>query len=299
MTSDQENNSTDGSVYCAHCGTQNGEGAYSCDRCGERIYFPDPHKPPPLGLVECQTCVTSNETRASYCVKCGNSLANAARISVLGGGEGIRQVPHSRPGGIRISPRNRTPESRGTRGVPSQRAVSRITRHRGSLSESNANSGSDLNPNHNDSPIADALSRQKSGGEQTRAQAIEKERERVEEADGPNDSGTRSAKLPASARGWNTAAFLIGPIWGPANGVWLGLIGLLFLVIPESAVPLGWKLLLYLSYSAFLGYRGNEMAWRARRWASLEHFKRVQQQWMLIAVAVALVALIAIPALLN
>ncbi len=281
MTTDQETNEGGNSVYCAHCGTENVKDAHSCDRCGEKIYFPDPQKPPPLGLVECQTCLTSNETRATYCVNCGNSLENAARISVLGGTEGIRQVPHSRPGGIRISQRGREPAARqpeSPRSPVNERETAAVPPRAKRVRN---------------------LELEQQQRDAARAKAAEQERQRAEEEDGPNNSGTRSAKLPRSARGWNTAAFLIGPIWGPANGVWLGLVGLVFLVIPESAVPLGWKLGLYLTYGIFLGYRGNEMAWRARRWASLDHFKRVQQQWMLLALVVNLALLVLIPILLG
>jgi H+/Cl- antiporter ClcA len=58
---------------------------------------------------------------------------------------------------------------------------------------------------------------------------------------------------------------------------------------------MGVKFTLYLLYGAFLGLRGNELAWRAKRWRSLAHFKQVQQQWMLVALVVNLVLLFVIP----
>ena len=89
---------------------------------------------------------------------------------------------------------------------------------------------------------------------------------------------------------------MIGPIWGPANGVWLGIIGLLFLFIPFGWWP---RLIMYFVFGAYLGFRGNEFAWRARRWPSLAHFRRVQQQWMVIALVFYLVALFTIPFIFN
>lgn len=267
MTSDQDTTKGKDSHFCAHCGTENAKDVYSCDRCGERIYLPDPKSPPALGLVECQQCVTANETRASYCVKCGSSLANAARISVLGGGESARRAPHSEPDGIRVSPRGRDP----------------VIRRRSEPERHLPGSG----------PESEELR------EAARAGVTEQERQQEESSAGENTSGTRSARLPQSARGWNTAAFLIGPIWGPANGVWLGVVGLTFLFIPESILTLGLRFTLYLAYGAFLGFRGNEMAWRARRWASLEQFRKVQQQWMLLALVVNLALLFLIPVLLR
>ena len=124
-------------------------------------------------------------------------------------------------------------------------------------------------------------------------------RQQLEDSRRENDSGTKSAKLPPSARGWNTAAFLIGPIWGPANGVWLGIVGLVFLALPESVLEIGWRLSLYLAYGVFLGFRGNEMAWRARRWKSLDHFKRVQQMWMFVALIVNIALIFIVPTILR
>lgn len=283
MTSDQEQNGDTGSIFCAHCGTQNRNDTYSCDRCGERIYFPDPLRPPPLGLVECQNCTTANETHATYCVKCGNSLANAARVNVLRGGGDAARHPRSQPGGIRLRQRERERRPETTRRQDRERRATE--------------------PDQRDRPPAESrvreTDRERAQRESARAKAREQERNKSEVDEGENTSGTRSARLPPSARGWNTAAFLIGPIWGPANGVWLGVVGLVFLVMPESVLSIMPKLLLYLGYGAFLGYRGNELAWRARRWTSLEQFKRVQQQWMLLALVVNIALLFAIPILLN
>lgn len=282
MTTEQDKINESDSVFCAHCGTRNEKDAYSCDRCGERIYFPDPLKPPPMGLVECQKCVTPNESHASYCVKCGESLEHAARISVLGGGDSIRQVPHSPPGGIRISQRSRDASPSRASSRPERRPRQEVAQPQ------------PVPEKRERDPEQEARQR-----DAARAKAFQQHREQNGESESENNSGTRSAKLPQSARGWNTAAFLIGPIWGPANGVWLGLIGLVFLVIPEAALVFGWKLILYLGFGMFLGYRGNEMAWRARRWASLDHFKRVQQQWMLIALVLNLPLFILVSLVLN
>jgi hypothetical protein len=288
MTPDQDTMKQNDSRFCAHCGTKNPKELYSCDRCGERIYLPDPNAPPALGLVECQQCVTANEARASYCVKCGSSLANAAHISVLGGGESARRAPHSDLGGIRVSPRGRDP------------AVRRRSKPEPRLPDSRPEpvpkeSAPPSTPT--DRARQPKIEQQQRGA--ARAKVDEQEREKPEASADENTSGTRSARLPQSARGWNTAAFLIGPVWGPVNGVWLGVVGLTVLVIPESVLTLGLRITLYLAYGVFLGFRGNEMAWRARRWVSLEQFQKVQQQWMLLALVVNLVMLFMIPILLR
>ncbi len=285
MTTDQEKTNSDGHVFCAHCGTENSKDTYSCDRCGEKIYFPDPLKPPPMGIVECQNCLTANESRASYCVKCGESLTNAARINVLGSGDSARKAPHTQPGGIRLRQRDREPTQR----PPSSPDPKRPEQGPPSTKVPPTAPGARIREPE----------REREQREDAREKAGEQERQSTDSNEGANDSGTRSGRLPKSAKGWNTAAFLIGPIWGPANGVWLGVVGILFFVIPESILTLGLRFTLYLAFGAFLGFRGNEMAWRARRWPSLQHFRRVQQQWMLVALVVNLVLLFLIPILLR
>ena len=131
--------------------------------------------------------------------------------------------------------------------------------------------------------------------ERAREMAQERQREQSDSEPETNDSGTRSARLPRSARGWNTAAFLLGPVWGPANGVWLGVIGLVFLFLPFLDIPT--RMILYLAFGALLGLKGNEMAWKARRWNSVEHFKRIQQAWMMFALVVNIILLIGVAVL--
>lgn len=269
MTPEQETNKS----YCAHCGTANEVDAYACDRCGEHIFLPDPMQPPPMGLAECPKCLTSNVSRASYCVKCGSSMVNAARINVLGGSEGGRNAPHARPGGIRISSRSREEvRARASEGRSNERERERRQREESGAADSDTRQ-----------------ERERKDREWARSQAQERKSQQRESESGENDSGTRSARLPRSARGWNTAAFLLGPVWGPANGVWLGVIGLVFLFIP---VDVSMRLIMYLAFGALLGIKGNEMAWRAKRWSSVEQFKKIQQQWMLFALIVNIALLI-------
>ena len=278
MTSDHETGQQKETLYCAHCGTENGAGAYACDRCGEKLYIPDPMRPPPMGLAECSNCTTANEARASYCVKCGNSLADAARISVLSASDSSKQAVQARPSSIRISPQaKQTPEE--PRSAASAPAPSRSDEDR--QAERREQSGEE---NH----------RRREEARERTARAVQAEQASSQME---NNSGTRTATLPRSARGWNTAAFLLGPIWGPLNGVWLGLLGLVFFLIPSSVEPFGSRgvqFFLYLTFGAYLGYRGNLLAWRAKRWQSLEHFMRVQQQWMLVALVINVLLLMVI-----
>ncbi len=101
-----------------------------------------------------------------------------------------------------------------------------------------------------------------------------------------NNSGMPEAELPESLRGFNWGAFLVPVIWSAFNRVWIGMltwVGVLALLIdfPER---LEWlrMLLLLVSFglTVYLGFKGNELAWRSKRWRSAEHFTRVQRNWL-------------------
>jgi hypothetical protein len=68
---------------------------------------------------------------------------------------------------------------------------------------------------------------------------------------------------------FNTGAFFGGFIWAVGNRAWIGL----FDVLSYALLPLMpiWRLLMAL--------RGNEWAWRARKWDSVEQFQRAQKRW--------------------
>lgn len=81
-----------------------------------------------------------------------------------------------------------------------------------------------------------------------------------------NTSGQGAyAIVPPGVGGWNWGAFVFGWIWAVANNTWIGLL---------TAAP-------YVGFvmSVFLGVRGNEWAWRNRRWQSVEQFRETQVIW--------------------
>ena len=101
---------------------------------------------------------------------------------------------------------------------------------------------------------------------------------------GANDSGTRSAQPPQALRGFNWGAFLLGPIWGLGNAVLpailIGAVGVVISYVTRSGNQ--WVSLAAAFFAnVYIGIRANEWAWKARRWQSVEHFKRVQTGWLL------------------
>jgi hypothetical protein len=95
----------------------------------------------------------------------------------------------------------------------------------------------------------------------------------------PNDSGQGDdSRLPESLRGLNWGAFLLNLAWGIAMKTpwaWLCLVPL---------VGTFWPLVML--------FRGNEWAWKSRKWESEEHFRKVQNKWTTWGVILTVVFLV-------
>lgn len=80
-----------------------------------------------------------------------------------------------------------------------------------------------------------------------------------------NSGGGKDIIVPDEVKGWSWGAFLLTWIWGIGNKTWFSLltfipyVGFIFAII--------------------LGFKGREMAWRNKRWDSVEHFQEVQKKW--------------------
>jgi serine/threonine protein kinase len=74
-----------------------------------------------------------------------------------------------------------------------------------------------------------------------------------------------SIPIPDEIKGWNWGAFLMPYLWPFTNKVWIGLLA----CIPQIGWIMGFA----------LGAKGNEWAWKSRRWRSIEQFKAHQRGW--------------------
>jgi hypothetical protein len=70
---------------------------------------------------------------------------------------------------------------------------------------------------------------------------------------------------PEEIKGWNWGAFFLHGIWGIANKTYIALLGF----VPVVNIPVMF----------FLGLRGNELAWKYKKWDSVEDFKSSQRTW--------------------
>lgn len=77
-----------------------------------------------------------------------------------------------------------------------------------------------------------------------------------------NNSGT-GGPPPPEVSGWNWGAFFWTWLWGISHGVWIS-----FVVF-----------LLGFIWNIYLGLKGSELAWRSRRFDSIEQFKATQRAW--------------------
>ncbi|HEX9996847.1 MAG TPA: DUF1559 domain-containing protein [Abditibacterium sp.] len=87
-----------------------------------------------------------------------------------------------------------------------------------------------------------------------------------------NDSGQKTAVLPLELRGFNWGGLLLSWVWAIGHNTWIGLLGL----IPGIGLIM----------RVVLGAKGNEMAWRNRKWESVAQFRATQRTWALAGVLV-------------
>ena len=80
-----------------------------------------------------------------------------------------------------------------------------------------------------------------------------------------NNSGMKQDSFPKGIKGWSWGAFILNWIWAAGNKTWIGLLALLPYI--------GFLIAIY------LGLKGRELAWKNKRWESVEHFNRVQRSW--------------------
>lgn len=102
----------------------------------------------------------------------------------------------------------------------------------------------------------------------------------------------KSIPVPDEIQGWNWGAFLLPGFWPLTNKVWIGLIAWVDLFFLTGG-------LLWLAMGVILGIKGNEWAWKSRRWSSISAFKTHQKYWanagfIFLIYVLLLVALIAL-----
>ncbi|HRY36548.1 MAG TPA: hypothetical protein P5230_01540 [Candidatus Magasanikbacteria bacterium] len=81
-----------------------------------------------------------------------------------------------------------------------------------------------------------------------------------------NRSGKgKDSTIPEEIKGWNWGAAGLFWIWGASNRVWISLL---------SFVPI-----INFVFWIYLGMKGSELAWRAKKWESVAKFNEIQNEW--------------------
>ncbi|MQG37895.1 MAG: hypothetical protein FI719_06045 [SAR202 cluster bacterium] len=137
-------------------------------------------------------------------------------------------------------------------------------------SNNQAGDSASTSPNNLTHPPSNQVDSQQSLNAGTQKQAPHT----TEEIPLQNTSGKSNGEIPHGVKRWNWAAFLMPAVWGLFSGV--PFTGLLF---AAAFLPSNAQLLIMIAASLFLGYKGNELAWRGKKWRSVEHFNSFQQQW--------------------
>ena len=106
-----------------------------------------------------------------------------------------------------------------------------------------------------------------------------------------NNSGegallNNSILVPDEIKGWNWGAFLLPGVWCLTNRVWIGLVAWV-----DPTLILSWGMP-WLTMGIILGFKGNEWAWKSRRWRSIAEFKRHQRGWAIAAWLLMLILLV-------
>lgn len=97
-----------------------------------------------------------------------------------------------------------------------------------------------------------------------------------------NDSGRgEQSRLPHNLEGLNWGACILSVIWGGVMKV-------------QGMTLLGWTFLMMVPivgmiFPFYLLIKGNEIAWKSRRWATHDEFKETQRKWTRIGFALAVV----------
>lgn len=94
----------------------------------------------------------------------------------------------------------------------------------------------------------------------------------------PDPSERARDAIPDGVKGWSWGAFFLNGIWAIGNRTWIGLLAF----IPY----IGWIM------AFWLGFKGREMAWKNKKWDSLEHFNRVQRRWSQWGLATMVAAMV-------
>lgn len=88
------------------------------------------------------------------------------------------------------------------------------------------------------------------------------------------------SEVPEEIKNWNWGAAGLTWIWGASHRVWLSFL---------TFIPLVGFIMRFV-----LGSKGNEWAWRAEKWESVEAFKKEQEKWRVVGIVFFIFSLLSV-----
>lgn len=105
-----------------------------------------------------------------------------------------------------------------------------------------------------------------------------------------------NSTLPPDLNKFNWGAGLLTWIWGIGNKSYIALWGLvpdiLSFCMPDNEDTLILTGLMNIGLLIWFGKKGNEWAWQNKTWKSVEHFKEVQNKWLIAGIIFTILVII-------
>lgn len=95
-----------------------------------------------------------------------------------------------------------------------------------------------------------------------------------------------STAIPNEIKKWNWGAFFFNWIWGACHGIYWTLAIIIVNIIPYIGGFITLGLCIY------LGFKGNELAWKAKPWPNVSEFLNKQRKWAIAAAWVFIASVI-------
>lgn len=87
-----------------------------------------------------------------------------------------------------------------------------------------------------------------------------------------NMEASTKETVPDEVKCFNWGAFFLVWVWGLFNKTFITLLYLICIFIPAS-------MFFAFCFQLWFGFKGNEWAWKNKKWKSIEHFHKIQRKW--------------------
>lgn len=97
----------------------------------------------------------------------------------------------------------------------------------------------------------------------------------------------KKKNIPVTLDRFNWGAFAFSWIWGIFNGLWWSA-GIIVLMLMNSLAT--WTMTIAVCF--LLGFKGNAISWRSKKWKSAKAFDKAQTIWSIVGIVILLIGLV-------